>query len=92
MDVRSQLLGYSISEPTRAELEHLVNVSGVGTAAARLYLVRRLAWHLGKAPVPIPPSGMAASISEFVERRARQVADENRRRLPALDERTMGGQ
>lgn len=92
MDVRAFLVGRPLSEPTRAELEHLVNVSGVGTPPARLYLARRLAWHLGKAPVPIPPSGMTGDVAGFVERRALELVEQHRRRLPPIDERTMGGQ
>lgn len=88
--VRGELVSHSnLTEPTRAYLEHLVRVSGVGTAPAQLYLARRLSCHVGGVRTAIPPSGLAGGDAAFVERRAAELVDEHRHRLPPVLESTM---
>jgi hypothetical protein len=91
-DVRGELVSYSkLTEPTRATIEHLVRVSGVATPPAQLYLARRLSWHLGAIRSAVPPSGIAGDTVAFVDRRAAELIDANRRRLPPVIESTMPG-
>lgn len=89
-DVRGELVANeNLDEPTRAELEHLVNISGVGTPAGRLYLARRLVWHLGRGDAPIPSRELTGYVTGFIERRARELVEQHRRRLPAVRESTL---
>lgn len=90
--VRATLVAVDrLDEPTRATLEHLVNVSGVGTPPARLYLTRRLIWHLGLGSVPIPAGELKPDVVTFIDRRAVELVEQHRRRLPPVAERTMPG-
>ena len=75
--------------PTRRLLEDLVLTSGVGGDPARVYLAGRLRWLLGKGDVPVLSSSLARDAA-FINRRAVELIDGNRHRLPAPNERRMG--
>lgn len=91
-DVRATLVRNDrLNEPTRATIEHLVNVSGVGTPPARLYLARRLVWHLGLGDAPAPSSELKGDVLAFVDRRAAELVEQHRSRLPPVRESTMPG-
>jgi hypothetical protein len=77
-----------IDHPTRRLLEDLVLTSGVGTEDGRVYVARRLRWLLGKGDVPICPAALTRDVG-FLDRRAIELIDGNRHRLPAPDERRM---
>lgn len=88
---RSALLGNRrVNEPTRLEVERLVGGSGVAGAPGRLFLARLLVWHLGLGDRPLP-SRELNGVTGFIERRAAELIDGHRDRLPPVVEDRMPG-
>ena len=79
-----------------AELRRLARLSGIGNGQdqATAYVARRMAWHVGAAPMPTTaPSSLRGSatrtaIRGMAERRAWELVTEHHRRLPPIDWRT----
>lgn len=80
-------LGRIGNPSTRAIVGELSRTAGVQGTPAVVFLIRRMSYHLGLGGTPTPPSSLHG-MTGWVERRAWEVLEENRHRLPALREDT----
>lgn len=72
-------------ESTANVILALVGDAGVHGAAAKTYLVDLLRWHLGYTTAPTPTGNLKSPELAFIRRRAYELVDSARDRLPPIE-------
>jgi hypothetical protein len=76
-----------IDAPTRTIIRELVAQSGAKPGPAQVYIAKRIRYHLGAGNPPAPPRELDG-LAEWADRRAWDLVDQARRRLPPIRNET----
>jgi hypothetical protein len=83
--------GERFAPPTAAWLVQLIADAGVTGAAAELYIARRFRYYLGKTAPAVAPAALRTQrapsgepLTDWLDRRAWQVLEDNHHHLPAI--------
>lgn len=88
---RERRIAEPLEAPTANVLRELAHNSGVAGDAALVGLVLLMRWHVGRGPKPHQRAGLTvaeAYAADITRRRAWELVDANRHRLPPVNEET----
>lgn len=88
---RDQNVANRLEPATRQVLAELTAGAGLGADWARVLLIERMRWHINRGPKPIaitPHRPADIHAQGHVIRRAWELVDANRHRLPPVNENT----